>query len=182
MNSVWTSLNQKPSKSPIFGTFTDMCGLPAISSSYSHNITTPTIHNQLLAQAFPHLLPYKHRHTLTHSHSHPLPLPHHLLPSHCNGHQHQHQSPHHPLIGHMSQCFVITIHWSPSLVERVWISAHYHLSWHSLAPLHHSLMFWNLVPYHPPCPVSFPFCFHPTAHSHILPLYLSLVGTGSSCT
>ncbi len=32
------------------------------------------------------------------------------------------------------------------------------------------------------CSVSFPFRFCPTARSHILPLYLSLVGTGSSCT
>ncbi len=33
-----------------------------------------------------------------------------------------------------------------------------------------------------PCSVSFPFCFCPTARSRVLPLYLSLVGTGSSCT
>ncbi len=33
-----------------------------------------------------------------------------------------------------------------------------------------------------PCSVSFPFRFCPTARSRVLPLYLSLVGTGSSCT
>ncbi len=33
-----------------------------------------------------------------------------------------------------------------------------------------------------PCSVSFPFRFCPTARSCVLPLYLSLVGTGSSCT
>src|SRR6266702_1792825 len=175
---------------------------PAISSLHYHDIA-PTTSAHRSRSPIPRL-PHTHAHA--HSPPHPsslitsLTYPHRI----ANGHRQPllgtHQRPH--VLAPRARPFVDRLGHAASLplvfgkghglfpctyfTNLCYISTRCCMSRRNSASMHHSLVgscFSNLYLTTPlPCPVSFPFRFRHTAHSHVLLLYHSLVGTGFSCT